>query len=410
MSEPETCPLFPPTLTRAPNFIVQISLLTVQSSRVRTPDDDLHELEALDLLRTLRPITSPRHPHLVIEGKKVINFASNDYLGLAQHPALIEAATRATRNYGTGSTASRLISGSLDLFHQLEEVIASAKKTEAALTFANGFASATGSIPALVGKGDTVILDKLSHACLIDAARLSGATLRVFPHNDLNKLEKLLTSSKGRTLIVTESVFSMDGDLCPLREIVDLKEKHGAFLFLDEAHATGVIGPKGHGLAEALGLQSRIDFQMGTLGKALGSAGGYLAASRPWIDLLINKARSFIYSTAPPPAQAAASLAAFHLLATPEGTFLRTKLQGNLSAFKSQISNLKSQSPPIIPHLIGDNARALAASRTLLEQGFLVPAIRYPTVPRNTARLRLTLTAAHQVEEIKALKQSLRNL
>lgn len=377
---------------------------------MRTPDDELRELEALDLLRTLRPVASPRHPYLTIDGKEVINFASNDYLGLAQHPALIEAATRATRDYGTGSTASRLISGSLDLFHQLEEVIASAKKTEAALTFANGFATATGTIPALVGKGDTVILDKLSHACLIDAARFSSATLRIFPHNDLNKLEKLITTAKGRTLIVTESVFSMDGDLCPLREIVDLKDRHGALLFLDEAHATGVLGPKGHGLAEALGLQSRIDFQMGTLGKALGSAGGYLATSRPWIDLLINKARSLIYSTAPPPAQAAASLAAFQLLATPTGTSLRAKLQDNLATFKSEISNLRSPSPPIIPHLLGNNSRALTASRALLERGFLVPAIRYPTVPRNTARLRLTLTAAHQTEEVEALALSLRTL
>lgn len=369
---------------------------------MRSPEDELDELESHDLLRGLHPVSSPHHPLLTIDGKEVLNFASNDYLGLAQHPALIEAASRATHDYGTGSTASRLICGSLDLFHELEEHLAAAKNSEAALTFANGYATAMGTIPALVRKGDTVILDKLSHACLIDAARLSGATLRVFPHNDLSKLEKLLISGKGRTLVVTESVFSMDGDLCPLAEIVDLKEKHGALLLLDEAHATGVLGPNGHGLAEELGLQSRIDFQMGTLGKALGSAGGYLAASQKWIDLLINKARSFIYSTAPPPSQAAAGLAALQLLATAEGQTLREKLRNNLSQFASQT--------PIIPHLLGDNATALATSRRLFEKGFLVPAVRYPTVPKNAARLRITLTAAHQTEQTEALKIALASL
>lgn len=370
------------------------------------PEDELDDLRSNDLLRGLRVVSSPHHPHLTIDGTEVLNFASNDYLGLAQHPALIEAATKATRSYGTGSTASRLISGSLDLFHQLEEELAAAKKTEAALTFANGYATATGTIPALVGKGDTIILDKLSHACLIDAARLSGATIRVFPHNDLNKLEKLLISGKGRTLVVTESVFSMDGDLCPLREIVDLKDQYGALLLLDEAHATGVFGSNRHGLAEALGLQDRVDFQMGTLGKALGSAGGFLASSRQWVDLLINKARSFIYSTAPPPSQAAASLAALRLLATPEGQALREKLRANLSTFNSQVSDLESQSP-IIPHLVGDSSEALTLSRSLLNRGFLVPAIRYPTVPRNTARLRITITAAHDSRQIESLKEAI---
>ena len=260
-----------------------------------------------------------------------------------------------------------------------------------------------------MGRGDTIILDKLSHACLIDAARLSGATLRVFPHNDLNKLEKLLISGKGRTLLITESVFSMGGDLCPLERIVALKEQHGALLLLDEAHATGVLGPNGYGLAEELGLQDRIDFQMGTLGKALGSAGGYFAASRQWIDLLINKARSFIYSTAPPPSQAAASLAALRLLRTNEGQSLRDKLQANLSIFRSQILDLESL-PPIIPHVVGDNATALATSRALFEKGFLVPAVRYPTVPKNTARLRITLTAAHQREQIEDLRNAINSL
>lgn len=361
-----------------------------------TPSEELAHLSEMGLLRQLREVSSPRPPFITIAGRELINFSSNDYLGLSQHPALIEAATRALTDYGTGSTASRLVCGSLDLYHRLEEKIAHGKKAEAALTFANGYATAMGSIPAIVGKDDTIILDKLAHACLIDAARLSGATLRVFPHNDLQKLQKLLNSSKGRTLIITESVFSMDGDLCPLADIVTLKEQYGALLFLDEAHAVGVLGPNGQGLAEELSLQTHIDFQMGTLGKALGSAGGYLAASRPWIDLLINKARSLIYSTAPPPAQAAASLAALGLLESPEGEKLRRRLQNNIACFAA--------SSPIVPVILGQNEAALAASLSLLEKGFLVPAIRYPTVPRCTARLRITLTAAHTPGQMKALR------
>ncbi len=370
---------------------------------MKTPLEELSDLNDKGLLRSLRPLKPSPHspsPTLVqIEGRDFSNFSSNDYLGLSKHPRLIEAAQKALRDFGTGATASRLVCGSLSLFHELEETLALHKKTEAALTFANGYATAMGVIPSLAGKDDTIILDKLAHACLIDAARLSGATLRVFPHNDLNKLEKLLNSSKGRTLIITESVFSMDGDLCPLAEIVALKEQYGALLLLDEAHAIGVLGPRGEGLATALGLQEQIDFQMGTLGKALGSAGGYLAASRPWIDLLVNKARSFIYSTAPPPAQAAASLAALKVLQSSEGQALQKKLQHHCQRFHSPT--------PIIPKIIGENEAALTASQALAEAGFLVPAIRYPTVPRGSARLRITLSAAHRDEEIEQLHRLL---
>ncbi len=366
---------------------------------MRKPEDELTDLEQRGLLRGLRSISNPNLPTVELQGRKLINFSSNDYLGFAQHPTLIEAATKALQDYGAGSTASRLICGSLDIFHQLEEKIATLKKTEAALTFANGFTTAMGIIPAIIGKSDTVILDKLAHACLIDAAKLSGATLRIFPHNDLNKLEKLLTSSSGRTLIVTESVFSMDGDLCPLSEIVKLKEKNGALLFLDEAHAIGVLGQTGQGLAEKLNLQDQIDFQMGTLGKSLGSAGGYLAASRPWIDLFINKARSLVYSTAPPPSQAAASLAALNLLNSPEGIERRSRLKTYSDSFASPT--------PIIPKIIGENRSALAASDSLHKSGFLVPAIRYPTIPRGTARLRITLSAAHSTENLNDLKEAL---
>jgi len=353
---------------------------------MRTPSDELSQLSEEKLLRTLRPLSPSPLTTAQIAGQNLINFSSNDYLGLSRHPALIAAAQKALTDYGTGSTASRLVCGSLQIFHELEEQIALLKKTEAALSFANGYATATGCIPALVGKGDTIILDKLAHACLI-------------PHNDLNKLEKLLKSSKGRTLIITESVFSMDGDLCPLAEIIALKEQHGALLLLDEAHAIGILGPNGQGLAEELGLQAQVEFQMGTLGKALGSAGGYLAASREWIDLLINKARSFIYSTAPPPAQAAASLTALQLLTSDEGLTLRKKLAHHCQHFASQT--------PIIPKIIGTNDEALNRAETLLKKGFLVPAIRYPTVPRGSARLRITLSAAHSSEDLNALSEAL---
>ncbi|MGC6464100.1 MAG: aminotransferase class I/II-fold pyridoxal phosphate-dependent enzyme [Akkermansiaceae bacterium] len=369
---------------------------------MESPRKELHQLDDLGLRRSLRRIDDSRPPRVTSDGQELLNFSSNDYLGLSRHPALAEAAKEAIERYGTSSTASRLVCGSLDLYHQLEEKIARSKKAEAALTFANGYATAMGTIPAIVGKKDTIILDKLSHACLIDAAKLSGATLRIFPHNELGKLDKLLSSAKGRILVVTESVFSMDGDQCPLAEIVALKNKHHALLFLDEAHAVGVVGPNGQGLAEELSLQEDVDFQMGTLGKALGSAGGYLAASREWIDLFINKSRSFIYSTAPPPSQAAASIAALKILASEEGQLLRKKLSDHLAGFHTN--------SPIIPLIVGDNEDALTASRSLLDQGFLVPAIRYPTVPRGTARLRITLSAAHSPEDLSRLRQTLSSL
>lgn len=369
--------------------------------------EELDQLREKGLLRNLRQVSSPAPPLISIGGRKMVNFSSNDYLGLSRHPALIHAASEALLKYGTGSTASRLVCGSLDIYHELEETIARLKKAEAALTFANGYATAMGTIPALVGKGDTVILDKLSHACLIDAAKLSGATLRVFPHNDLAKLEKLLGTATGRVLVVTESVFSMDGDLAPLAEIIELKDRFGALLLLDEAHAIGVLGPTGQGLAEELGLQEKVDFQMGTLGKAIGSAGGYLATSQEWIDLLINKARSFIYSTAPPPAQAAASLAALQLLSTEEGQAIRAKLHQNIGLIGPILESLGT---PIIPVIIGENQAALDASQKLLDSGLLVPAIRYPTVPRGTARLRITISSAHSEEQITRLADALEGL
>lgn len=356
-------------------------------------------------MRGQRPLDSATGPHVVRDGKSLWNFASNDYLGLARHPEIEAALVEGVRRYGAGSAASRLVCGTLPPHKALENALAAAKQTEGALTFSSGFATALGVIPAVVGKNDFVILDRLSHACLVDGARLSEATLRVFPHNDLRKLGHLLRScreksSTARILVATESVFSMDGDLCPLREIVELVESHSAFLLLDEAHAFGVLGESGMGLAEQENLQHRIAFQMGTLSKAAGLAGGYLAASRAWIDLLTNRARSFIYTTAPPPALAHAATASLALIRSDEGRSLRAKLQQN-------ISRLSSGTTPIIPKILGTNEAALAAATALEDAGFLVPAIRYPTVPRGTARLRISLSAAHGTEAVEELAAEL---
>lgn len=370
------------------------------------PRQELAELAAAGLLRTLRPLDSPAGPRVIRDGRELWNFASNDYLGLAVHPALAESFVEGIGRYGAGAAASRLVSGTLPPHRALEEALAAAKGTDAALVFSSGFATATGSLPALAGKHDVLVLDKLCHASLIDGARLSGATIRVFPHNDVAKLDRLLTSlrakqSSARILVVTESVFSMDGDLCPLREIVDAKDRHGALLFLDEAHAFGVLGPAGMGLAAEFGLQDRIDFQMGTFSKAAGLSGGYLATSGPWRDLLVNRARSFIYSTAPPPALAHATLASLDLIRSAEGDALRQQLRGNIDALAP------GHPSAVLPRILGESSTALAAARHLEAHGFLVPAIRFPTVPRSTARLRISLSAAHPATAVEALREAL---
>ena len=366
-----------------------------------SPAESLRQLASQGLLRGQRPLDSPAGVQVVRDGRTLWNFASNDYLGLARHPEIEAALVEGVHRFGAGSAASRLVCGTLPPHRLLENALAEAKLSEAALTFSSGFATALGVIPAVVGKADFIILDKLSHACLVDAARLSGATIRVFPHNDMRKLERLLISTRAkapsaRILVATESVFSMDGDLCPLREIVNLTETHDALLLLDEAHGFGVLGEHGMGLAEQEKLQHRITFQMGTLSKAAGLSGGYLAASRDWIDLLTNRARSFIYSTAPPPALAHAAIASLALIRSGEGKSLRAKLQQNIAL-------IASQSTPIIPKALGSNEAALAAAADLEQAGFLVPAIRYPTVPRGTARLRISISAAHSAETILQL-------
>jgi 8-amino-7-oxononanoate synthase len=369
---------------------------------------ELHSLEQANLRRTLRA-TDELRPGM-------LNFAANDYLGLSHHPTLIEAARQAASQRGTGAGAARLVTGTNSAVLKLEEELAAWKEKEAALVFSSGFATALGTIPALVGKGDTVILDKLAHASLIDGARLSGATVRVFPHNQMQKLEALLQKlsalpDHGRILIVTESIFSMDGDAAPLRELVEIKDRHGAWLMVDEAHATGLYGATGAGLLAELGLSSRVEIVMGTLSKALGSVGGYIAGSRTLIDWLTNRARSFIYSTALPPGAIAASQAAIDIARSPEGSALRTRLRENIFYFHAGLPDAwknNSLSPSAIQPLIcGEASAALALAASLKEKGLLVPAIRYPTVPRHSARLRVTLSAAHLAKDIDALNAAL---
>jgi glycine C-acetyltransferase/8-amino-7-oxononanoate synthase len=312
---------------------------------------------------------------------------------------------------GFGSGASRLICGTLAAHEELDSTIAEFKQTPAALSFSSGYAAAMGAIPALCGAGDVIILDKLSHACLVDAARLSGAVLRVFPHNDLCKLESHLKWARtkhpaAKILVVAESIYSMDGDRAPLREMVELKERHGAWLFLDEAHAVGVIGQQGRGLADEVGVAERVEIQMGTLGKAIGSHGAYIAGSSALRSYLINRARSFIFSTSPPAPVAAASRKAIEIVASLEGESLRARLWKNLQHLQSLLP-INSPASAILPVLIGNESAAVETSARLLDKGFLVPAIRFPTVAKGSARLRVTLTAAHTASGIDSLAEAL---
>jgi 8-amino-7-oxononanoate synthase len=383
----------------------------------------LDRLRQQGLHRELRRVDSAQGPHLEIAGRLLLNFSSNDYLGLTNHPTLKAAAIRAVEQWGAGSGSARLVCGSLAPHHELEAALAAFKGTPAALTFSSGYATVVGTLGALLGKDDIVILDKRVHACVVDAARLCGAKLRVFAHNDLDNLEAKLqwarsparpTLPAARVLIVTESIFSMDGDQAPLRELVELKDRYGAWLMVDEAHATGLYGAHGSGLAGHAGVGGRIEIQMGTLGKALGAAGGYVAGAQVLVELLVHRARSFIFSTAPVPAQAAAARAAVQLVQSAEGAQLRERVWA-LAKLTAQATAAAGWTAPaaagaIVPLIVGDEARAVALAARLRELGLYLPAIRYPTVARGAARLRLTLTAAHNTADIAALATALRSL
>jgi glycine C-acetyltransferase/8-amino-7-oxononanoate synthase len=402
------------------------------SEAASTLEEDLSgrlgALEAGGLRRRLSRVDSRQGAQVRRGGALLENFSSNDYLGLAAEPLMAEAAIEAIRRYGTGSGASRLISGGLGPHWELEEALAAWQQTEAALVFSSGYAAAVGTISALVGPGDVVILDKLCHACIIDGSRLSGAVVRVFPHNDLGGLERLLRWAANkhggkRVLVATESVFSMDGDVAPLCEIVSLKERFGAWLLVDEAHAVGVLGERGAGLLEALNLAARVEVHLGTLSKALGGAGGYVCGSGRLVEWVANRARSFMFSTAPSPVVAAVGCAAVEWIQSAAGVERRARLSGHRACFGELLgrvlSGLQSEllrvsltrdasgavalPAAIVPVLVGTSERVLALSGALEAAGFWVPPIRYPTVARGAARLRITLSAAHTEKVLQQL-------
>jgi 8-amino-7-oxononanoate synthase len=379
-------------------------------------DEELRDLRERSLLRRLKTFDSPQQPAVLQAGRSLVNFSSNDYLGLAAEPWLGEAAKAAIDTFGTGSGASRLVCGTLAPHARLEETIAKFKGTEAALTFSTGYATAVGTLTALAREGDVIVLDKLCHASLIDGAKLSGATIRVFPHNHLGKLESHLAWARehapdGRVIVATEAVFSMDGDRAPLEEIIAIKKRYRALLLLDEAHSVGVLGRNGRGLAEVLKVQGDVEIQMGTLSKALGVSGGYIAGSRRLIELLVNRARSFIYSTAPAPAMAAAATAALEWLMTDAGEQRRELLWRNLArlgdSLPPALMHGRRIQSAIVPVVLGESARSLDAAERLLEAGFVVPAIRYPTVAKDAARLRITVSAKHTADQIAGLCEAL---
>jgi glycine C-acetyltransferase/8-amino-7-oxononanoate synthase len=330
--------------------------------------------------------------------------ASNDYLGLATHPALKKAAMEAIDKFGVGAGASRLVSGTLPPHVELEAALARFKGTEAALVFGSGYLANLGLIPSLIGSGGLIFADRLCHASLIDGCRLSGATFHRYRHRDLNHLEALLSKRPaGReTLIVTDGVFSMDGDLAPLPDLIDLAERYGARVLVDDAHGTGVMGQEGRGTPEHFGVESRLPFHMGTLSKALGSCGAYVAGPNRLIRYLINRARSFIYTTAPPPATAAAALAALAVLRSDPAR--RARLWANqqrfLAGLKALGLTLPDTASPIMPVLVGDPEKATKLAERLLQLGVYAPAIRPPTVPRETSRVRTTVTSEHTTEQL----------
>jgi glycine C-acetyltransferase/8-amino-7-oxononanoate synthase len=355
---------------------------------------------------------------IVIDGREVLNFSSNDYLDLAHHPHVVERAREALEKYGAGATASRLVTGTLPIHEELEARLAREKGYPAALVFGAGYMANAGTIPVLAGRDDLILADKLVHASMIDACRLSGARLVRFAHNDAAALAQRLeqhADADVRKLIITESVFSMDGDFAPLKAIAALAERHNAMLMVDEAHASGTFGPNGAGLVRELALENSVTVSMGTLSKALAGFGGFVTCSENLRRLLVNSSRAFIYTTAPPPAAIGAALGALDVLeASPN---LGNILQANAGYFRSMLHDagldtLQSRSQ-IIPIVIGGNDEAVAASQQLRDQGIIAAAIRPPTVPAGSARLRISITLAHHVDDLeraaKAIISAVRN-
>jgi 8-amino-7-oxononanoate synthase len=378
------------------------------------------ELEALasaDRLRRCPQLSGSSRVRVAVGNEARVSFCSNDYLGLANHPALAAAAVEAAARDGFGASAARLVSGDLPAHRQLESALAGFLGREAALGFPSGYQTNIGVVTALAGPEDVIVSDALNHASIVDGCRLSRARIAVYPHADVDAAVRLLREANGarRRLLVTESLFSMDGDAAPLRGLAEAADAHDAILVVDEAHAFGVLGPGGRGLCA----ESRVhpDVLVGTLGKALGAAGGFVAGSRLLRDLLVNQARTFIFTTALPPAVAAAAQAALDLVAGPDGDRRRGLLRERVTSLAARLGSLRPNdlpgpvptgTGPILPFVLGSEARALAVSSRLAERGVFVPAIRPPTVPAGSARLRITLSAAHEETDLDLLSRALR--
>ncbi len=376
-------------------------------------EEELERIREENLLRKLRVVSSPQNARVIIDGRELINFSSNNYLGLANHPEIIEAFIEGAKRWGVGSGAARLIVGNHEPHSLLERRLAEFKEKEAALVYTSGYHANVGIISAIMGRGDEIFSDSLNHASIIDGCRLSKAKISVYRHRDMNHLEDLLRKSETKKkLIVTDSVFSMDGDLAPLNEIVELADRYDAAVMIDEAHATGVFGPGGRGLAYHLGLQDKIEIQMGTLGKAVGVFGGYVTGNRKLIDFLINRSRSFIFTTGYPPAMAVATSRALDLIE--RGDELRNRLWENIRFFRKKAEETFGEKveiySPIVPIIIGEPEDTMEISHYLFQQGFFVGAIRPPTVPPGTSRLRVSLMATHKEEEIGRLIDTLHTI
>lgn len=357
------------------------------------------------LFRVLTEIQSGQSPEIIIEGKRYILLASNNYLGLTTDTKVKGVAQRALEKYGTGSGGSRLVSGSTDLHRELEERIAAFKKTEAAILFSSGYLANIGAISSLVGPGDIVFSDELNHASIIDGCRLSHAEIQIYKHCDVEHLNSLLAQNRSRNkkLILTDTVFSMDGDLAPLPDLVEISEKYGCMLMIDEAHATGVLGKRGSGATEHFGVEDWVPIVMGTLSKAVGSLGGYVAGSRKLIDFLRNRARAYIFDTSLPASSLAAALAAIDIIEFEPRR--REYLWRLINEFKSGLDNIGLKILPshsaVIPILIGEAQPTLDFARLLRENGVFTPAVRPPSVPPGKCRIRATLMATHKEEHIE---------
>jgi glycine C-acetyltransferase len=374
--------------------------------------DALEDLKSKHLYSRLKILEGEQKPVAIFDGKEVINLSSNNYLGLTTHPKLRRSAIEATRRYGVGSGAVRAIAGTMKIHMDLEEQIARFKKVEACVVFQSGFTANSGTVSAILGKDDLIISDELNHASIIDGCRLSRAAIKVFKHKDLADCERILQETQdwnGKKLLITDGVFSMEGDIADLPALCDLAEKYNCIMMVDDAHASGVLGARGRGTIDHLGCHGRVDIQVGTLSKAIGSIGGYVCGSRDLIDFLYHRGRPFLFSTSHPPSVTATCQAAFELLDSEVGDKLIKKLWANTKFFKRKLKKLgfdtgKSETP-ITPIMVGDAEKAFQFSRELFDQGVFVGAIGYPTVPEGKARLRTIVTATHKRADLeKALE------